>query len=110
MKTHSFQTPTVVSEDAWTAARKELLREEKELTRMHDRLAAKRRELPWVKIGKRYVFESPAGPVSLADLFAGRSQLAVYHFMLGPGWEEGCKSCSFIADHLVPTIPHLQAR
>jgi len=110
MKTNSFTQPTIVSEDTWIAARKELLREEKELTRLHDKVAAKRRELPWVKIDKAYTFDSPAGPVSLAELFNGRSQLAVYHFMLGPDWEEGCKSCSFIADHLVPTIPHLQAR
>ncbi len=110
MKTQLFENPAAVSEDRWLAARKELLREEKALTRLHDRIAAKRRELPWVKVGKPYVFDSPEGPVSLADLFKGRSQLAVYHFMLGPDWGEGCPSCSFIADHLVPTIPHLQAR
>ena len=110
MKTHSLETPAVVSDDTWTATRKELLREEKELTRLRDRLAAKRRGLPWVKVGKPYVFDSPEGPVSLADLFQGRSQLGVYHFMLGPDWSEGCRSCSFVADHLVPTIPHLQAR
>jgi predicted dithiol-disulfide oxidoreductase (DUF899 family) len=110
MNNHSFENPTVVPEDKWLAARKELLREEKELTRLRDRIAAKRRQLPWVKVGKDYVFDSPGGPVSLADLFKGRSQLAVYHFMLGPGWGEGCPSCSYIADHLVPTIPHLQAR
>jgi predicted dithiol-disulfide oxidoreductase (DUF899 family) len=110
MNNHSFENPTVVPEDKWLAARKELLREEKELTRLRDRIAAKRRQLPWVKVGKGYVFNSPGGPVSLADLFKGRSQLAVYHFMLGPGWGEGCPSCSYIADHLVPTIPHLQAR
>lgn len=110
MKTYAFKKPAVVSEDEWLVARKELLREEKELTRMHDRLAAKRRELPWVKVEKNYTFDSPQGQVSLADLFKGRSQLAIYHFMLGPGWDEGCKSCSFIADHLVPTVVHLQAR
>jgi predicted dithiol-disulfide oxidoreductase (DUF899 family) len=110
MKTNSFKKPTVVSEDKWTAARRELLREEKELTRMHDQIAARRRELPWVKVEKAYTFDSPGGPVSLAELFNGRSQLAVYHFMLGPDWSEGCPSCSFIADHLAPTVPHLQAR
>ena len=110
MKTNSFKTPSIVPEDKWLAARRELLREEKELTRLHDRIAARRRELPWVKIDKPYTFDSPSGPVSLADLFNGRSQLAVYHFMLGPDWEEGCPSCSYIADHLVPTIPHLAAR
>src|SRR5688500_2714822 len=110
MKTNSFENPIVVSEDQWLAARRELLREEKELTRMHDRLAARRRELPWVKVNKAYTFESPAGQVSLADLFNGRSQLAVYHFMLAPGWGEGCPSCSYVADHLAPTVVHLQAR
>jgi len=110
MKTNLFNQPSVATEDKWVAARKELLREEKEFTRMRDRLAAKRRELPWVKVGKNYVFDSPSGPVSLPELFNGRSQLAVYHFMMGPGWTEGCPNCSLIADHLVPTIPHLQAR
>ena len=110
MKTNPFEKPSVVSEDKWIAARRELLREEKELTRMHDRIAARRRELPWVKVDKAYTFDAPGGPVSLADLFNGRSQLAVYHFMMGPDWDEGCPSCSFIADHLVPTVPHLQAR
>ena len=110
MNTHSFNQPTVVSEDKWIAARRELLHQEKELTRMHDQIAARRRELPWVKVDKAYTFDAPGGPVSLADLFNGRSQLAVYHFMLGPGWGEGCPSCSFIADHLVPTVVHLQAR
>jgi predicted dithiol-disulfide oxidoreductase (DUF899 family) len=110
MKTNSFENPTVVSEDKWLAARRELLREEKEFTKMRDRLAARRRKLPWVKVGKDYTFDSPGGPVSLSELFNGRSQLAIYHFMLGPGWGEGCPSCSFIADHLVPTLVHLQAR
>jgi predicted dithiol-disulfide oxidoreductase (DUF899 family) len=110
MKTNSFETPSVVSEDKWLVARRELLREEKEFTRMRDRLAARRRELPWVKVDKAYIFDSPSGPVSLAELFNGRSQLAIYHFMLGPGWDEGCPSCSFIADHLVPTLVHLQAK
>lgn len=110
MKTNSFENPTVVSPEKWLAARRELLREEKELTRLRDRLAARRRELPWIKVGKPYVFESPTGPVSLADLFDGRRQLIVYHFMFGPGWEEGCKSCSFVSDHLAPAVVHLQAR
>jgi predicted dithiol-disulfide oxidoreductase (DUF899 family) len=110
MKTNPFENPIVVSEDKWLTARRELLREEKEFTKMRDRLTAHRRALPWVKVAKPYVFESPSGPVSLAELFNGRNQLAIYHFMLGPGWEEGCPSCSFIADHLVPTLVHLQAR
>jgi predicted dithiol-disulfide oxidoreductase (DUF899 family) len=110
MKTNSFENPAVVSPEKWLAARRELLREEKEFTKFRDRLAARRRGLPWVRVDKPYVFESPTGPVNLADLFAGRSQLIVYHFMLGPGWEEGCKSCSYVADHLAPAVVHLQAR
>jgi predicted dithiol-disulfide oxidoreductase (DUF899 family) len=110
MKTNSFENPTVVSSEKWLAARRELLREEKEFTKLRDKLAARRRELPWVKIEKPYVFESPVGRVSLADLFEGHRQLVVYHFMFGPGWDEGCKSCSYVADHLAPTVVHLQAR
>ncbi len=110
METNSFKNPTIVSEDKWVAARRELLRQEKELTRMRDQLAAHRRELPWVKVNKAYTFDAPSGPASLGELFNGRSQLAVYHFMLGPDWDEGCPSCSFVADHLAPTVVHLQAR
>ena len=110
MNTHSFETPTVVSPETWLAARRELLREEKEFTKLRERLAARRRELPWEKIEKSYVFESPTGPVRIADLFEGRSQLIVYHFMFGPGWEEGCKSCSYVSDHLAAAVVHLQAR
>lgn len=110
MKNHSFEKPTVVSEDQWLAARRELLLEEKKLTQLSDQLAARRRKLPWVKVQKPYRFESARGPVSLADLFEGRRQLIVQHFMFGPGWEEGCKSCSFMMDHFDPTTPHLKAR
>jgi predicted dithiol-disulfide oxidoreductase (DUF899 family) len=110
MKTNSFENPSVVSEDQWLAARRELLREEKEFTKFRDRLAARRRELPWKKVDQPYIFASPTGPVTLAELFGGRSQLVVYHFMLGPGWEEGCKSCSYVSDHLAPAVVHLQAR
>lgn len=110
MKTNSFENPTIVSPEKWLEARREFLREEKEFTKMRDRLAARRRELPWVKVDKAYTFESPGGRVSLAELFEGRSQLVVYHFMFGPGWEEGCKSCSYVSDHLAPTVVHLQAR
>jgi predicted dithiol-disulfide oxidoreductase (DUF899 family) len=109
MKTNPIKHP-VVSEDQWLAARRELLREEKELTRLHDQVAARRRALPWVKIDKAYTFESPAGRVTLADLFQGHSQLVVQHFMLGPGWEEGCKSCSFMLDHFNAAAVHLPAR
>ncbi len=110
MKTNSFKNPAVVSPEKWLAARKKLLREEKKYTRQGDRLAERRRALPWVKMTKPYVFDSPRGPATLADLFEGRSQLMVQHFMLGPGWEEGCKACSFMMDHFNPTVPHLKAR
>jgi predicted dithiol-disulfide oxidoreductase (DUF899 family) len=110
MKNKTIKSPIIVSPEKWLAARREFLREEKEFTKWRDLLAARRRELPWVKVDKAYAFESPAGRVSLADLFEGRSQLVIYHFMFGPGWEEGCKSCSFVSDHLAPTVVHLQAR
>src|SRR5260370_41275936 len=89
----------VVSKEKWTEARKTLLASEKELTRQRDELSRHRRELPWVKVEKNYVFDGPRGKESLAELFDGRSQLIIYHFMFGPGWGEGCKSCSFLADH-----------
>lgn len=110
MNTPPVKNPTVVSPEKWLAARRELLREEKEFTRQREKLAARRRELPWVKVEKAYTFEAPGGRVSLADLFDGRSQLVVYHFMFGPGWEEGCKSCSYVSDHLDPAVVHLKAR
>ena len=101
---------TVVSQDQWLAARKALLAKEKELTHARDALSAERRTLPWVKIDKSYVFDGPAGKQSLADLFEGRSQLIVYHFMLGPGWKEGCPSCSYLADHFDGAAIHLAQR
>jgi predicted dithiol-disulfide oxidoreductase (DUF899 family) len=110
MKTASTKKPNVATPEKWLASRLELLREEKELTHLSDRIAQHRRELPWVKMTKPYTFDSPRGRVSLADLFVGRSQLIVQHFMLGPGWEEGCKSCSFMMDHINPVVPHLYAR
>ena len=110
MKANSFENPTVVSPEKWLAARRELLREEKELTRLRDRVARLRRELPRVRVTKPYTFDSPGGRVSLADLFEGRSQLIVQHFMLGAGWGEGCQACSFMLDHINPTVPHLNAR
>ena len=99
-----------VSRDEWLKARVALLAKEKALTRMRDSLSRQRRELPWVRVEKDYVFEGPNGPESLAALFAGCSQLIVYHFMLGPNWEEGCKSCSFLADHFDATRIHLAHR
>ncbi|HSI10235.1 MAG: DUF899 domain-containing protein [Rariglobus sp.] len=110
MKTNAFPHPSVVSPDQWLAARLELLREEKKLLRLQDQLAARRRQLPWVKIDKPYVFTGPSGRVTLADLFEGRSQLVVQHFMLGSGWDEGCKSCSFMMDHFNAAAVHLPAR
>jgi predicted dithiol-disulfide oxidoreductase (DUF899 family) len=102
-----IEHPEVVSRDQWLAARKALLREEKEHTRNADRLAAKRRALPWVKIEKPYRFEDAHGVRTLAELFDGRSQLIVYHFMFDPEWNEGCKSCSFLADHIDGVNRHL---
>jgi predicted dithiol-disulfide oxidoreductase (DUF899 family) len=100
----------VVPREQWLVARKDLLTREKELTRLRDEVSRHRRELPWVKINKEYIFEGPNGRETLADLFDGRSQLIVYHFMLGPGWEEGCKSCSFLADHFDGANWHLPHR
>lgn len=109
MKTASSDH-AVVSPDQWIAARKQLLEREKELTRLRDAVAAERRALPWVRIDKAYVFDTLAGPRSLLDLFEGRSQLMVQHFMLGPGWEQGCPSCSFMADHTDGMTIHLAHR
>src|SRR5262245_3421192 len=100
----------VVSRDEWLEARVELLKKEKELTRLRDEQARRRRELPCVKVEKEYAFDGPDGRVTLAGLFGGRSQLVVYHFMFGPDWAEGCPSCSFVADHLDGMLPHLAAR
>ena len=98
------------TQEDWEAARKELLNDEKELTRRGDELAKRRRELPWVRVDKDYLFETEDGVRSLSDLFDGRSQLLVYHFMFGPSYEAGCPVCSSIADTLAPQVPHLKAR
>jgi predicted dithiol-disulfide oxidoreductase (DUF899 family) len=100
----------VVGREEWQAARDELLQREKEHTRMADELARKRRELPWVPVEKEYSFETADGTKSLADLFDGRSQLLIYHFMFGPEYEAGCPVCSSIADNLDPNAVHLRAR
>ena len=100
----------VVSREEWIRKRKELLLKEKELTRAGDRIDAERRALPWVRVDKDYRFDTPEGRVRLGDLFEGRSQLVVYHFMFGPDWQEGCPSCSFVSDHLSGALPHLAAR
>jgi len=109
METH-MEAHKVVSHDEWIAARKAHLADEKAFTRARDALARKRRELPWEKVDKAYVFEGASGEETLADLFGGKSQLIVYHFMLGPGWEEGCPSCSFLADHFDGLLIHLAQR
>jgi len=98
----------IVSRDEWLAARKALLAKEKDWTRQRDRLSAERRELPWVRIDKEYVFEGPSGKETLSDLFAGRSQLVIKHFMLGPGWKDPCVGCSFESDHIDGIVVHLE--
>lgn len=100
----------IVSREEWLRARKALLAEEKALTRQREELAKNRRRLPWVRVEKTYEFEGPNGPETLADLFAGRSQLIVYHFMFAPTWEEGCRSCSYLSDHVDPMLIHLAHR
>jgi predicted dithiol-disulfide oxidoreductase (DUF899 family) len=101
---------TVVSSAEWVAARKQFLEKEKQLNRLRDEVARERRALPWERVEKRYVFEGPDGGETLSDLFGGRSQLIVYHFMFGPDWEEGCPSCSFLTDHIDGALVHLANR
>ena len=103
-------TCTTATREKWLEARLDLLAAEKDLTRRSDEVARLRQRLPWVRIDKKYVFEGPDGPVALAELFDGRSQLIVQHFMLAPGWEQGCKSCSFMADHTDGMTVHLAHR
>src|SRR5262252_4420487 len=120
MKTHitdasgiskeSTENHRVVSRNEWVAERKTLLAHEKELTRLRDQIARERRALPWVRMDKNYVFDTPEGRRTLAELFDGRHQLIVQHFMLAPGWEQGCKSCSYMADHTDATLAHLAQR
>ncbi len=100
----------VVSQNEWLTARKALLAKEKEFSHARDKLSEARRALPWVKVEKNYVFEGSNGRETLADLFAGKSQLIIYHFMLGPGWVQGCPSCSFLADHFDGAAIHLAHR
>lgn len=101
-------SPKVVSQEEWLALRMELLAREKKLTRERDAVDRVRRALPWVRIEKEYVFEGPNGKETLADLFGGRSQLIVQHFMFAPGWKEGCVGCSFKSDHIDGALPHLE--
>jgi len=113
MASRASSTPAVkkvVSGAEWLAARKELLTKEKKFTKLRDEMSKERRELPWEKVEKKYTFQGPKGKETLADLFDGRSQLIIYHFMLGPGWKEGCPSCSLLADHFNPSVVHLAQR
>jgi len=103
-------THRIVSREDWVTARTRHLEKEKELTRLRDQLSQERRDLPWVKVDKTYVFEGPQGKETLADLFGGRSQLIVEHFMFDPSWDEGCKSCSFWVDNLDGIDVHLNHR
>ncbi|MBN8973730.1 MAG: thioredoxin family protein [Xanthobacteraceae bacterium] len=105
-----MQQHNVVSRNEWLAARKAHLAREKELTHLHDAVSAERRALPWMKVEKTYLFDSSTGPKSLDDLFGDKSQLIVNHFMLAPGWKEGCVGCSFGADHVEGTLVHLAQR
>jgi predicted dithiol-disulfide oxidoreductase (DUF899 family) len=98
---------TIVSESEWVGARRKLLAREKELTHLQEQVAEERRTLPWVKVEKNYVFDTPQGRKTLSDLFDGRSQLIVYHFMFGPDWQEGCVGCSFLSDHVDGALAHL---
>ena len=102
--------PKIVSQDEWLIARKEHLAKEKEFTRARDELSRSRRELPWTKIDKDYLFTGPTGDESLADLFDGRSQLLIYHFLFGADWQQGCKSCSLLADSYNGAVTHLAHR
>jgi predicted dithiol-disulfide oxidoreductase (DUF899 family) len=105
-----METPKVVSHEEWLKARKELLAAEKAFTHQRDALTRRRMAMPWERVEKNYVFDTPEGKRTLADLFEGRRQLLVQHFMLGPGWEEGCKSCSYMADHTDGMNVHLAHR
>ena len=109
MSTRTVDNPKIVSREEWLVARKKLLAREKQLTRERDAVAAERRQLPWVKVEKNYVFDSPNGKKTLAELFHGKSQLIVYHLMFGPEWQEACPSCSFNMDHTDPALVHLGA-
>lgn len=102
--------PNVVSHANWIEARKQFLMKEKEFTRLRDELSGQRRELPWERVEKQYVFEGPQGKETFSELFDGRSQVILYHFMFGPGWKEGCPSCSYLADHFDGITIHLAHR
>src|SRR5207253_10191821 len=107
-KTDRVSDHEIVSRTDWLVARKDLLKREKELTRLRDQLSAERRALPWVKIDKEYIFDAPEGKVTLADLFEGRSQFFIKHFMMGPGQTTQCVGCSLEVDHLEGILVHLE--
>jgi predicted dithiol-disulfide oxidoreductase (DUF899 family) len=108
MTSSTMERPKVVARKDWLRARKELLTQEKQLTRHRDEIDRRRRELPWVRVEKNYVFNGPRGEETLGELFGGRTQLIVSHFMLGPGWKEGCVGCSFRSDHVAGALVHLE--
>ena len=110
VETREMHRPPIVSEAEWLVARKDLLSREKELTRLRDEVSRHRRELPWVRVDKEHVFDGSDGKESLTDLFDGRSQLIVYHFMFAPDWEKGCTGCSYLADHFDGANWHLPHR
>jgi predicted dithiol-disulfide oxidoreductase (DUF899 family) len=110
MSQNTIENPKVVSQAEWVEARKQLLVKEKKLTRERDELAAERQKLPWVTVDEKYEFDTANGKKSLADLFGGKSQLVIYHFMLGPDWEQGCPSCSLLGDHMDGLGIHLAQR
>jgi predicted dithiol-disulfide oxidoreductase (DUF899 family) len=110
IQTRTVDNPQIVSREEWIRLRQELLAKEKDLTRRRDALALERRQLPWVKVEKNYVFSSTSGKKTLADLFDGKSQLIIYHFMFGPEWQEGCPGCSFNMDHTDAALVHLAQR
>jgi predicted dithiol-disulfide oxidoreductase (DUF899 family) len=103
------KTPEIVSHQEWLAARRALLRKEKAFTHQREALTAERMQLPWERVEKEYAFEGPEGRITLADLFDGRGQLIIYHFMFGPGWKEGCVGCSLLCDGMDGALPHLRA-
>jgi predicted dithiol-disulfide oxidoreductase (DUF899 family) len=109
-ESHRAESHHIVTREQWLAERRKLLAREKALTHLHDQVAAERRALPWVRQDKPYLFDTPQGRRLLADLFDGQRQLVMQHFMLAPGWEQGCTSCSYMADHTDSTLVHLAQR
>src|SRR5258708_28643177 len=107
---HGIENRKVVSQKQWLVARKKLLAKEKKFSKVRDEMNLQRGKLPWVKVEKEYVFDGPTGRATLADVFGGRSQLIIYHFMFGPGWGEGCAHCSFWADHFDSVNFHIGQR